>query len=581
MNKPPWLIGSLLLLAACVGSVEPRAGSPAPPAGGGAPPTSGNPPGNGMPPSTMTGGNPSMPGPGEPPPPPRERPAAAAVPTTRLARLSHRQWENTVRDLLRLPAAPGLAVKFTADAFKTFANDGGSLSVTESLRADYQTAAESLAQKIALDPAAVARLVPPGAPAGKERALAFVKDFGRRAYRRPLDDEEVAAFTTLFERGPTLLPERDAFAAGVQLVLEAMLQSPHFLYRTELTAGQAQAQGRLRLGDHEVAAKLSYALIGSMPDDDLFAAAAAGGLRSHDQVVDQAERLLGKGGEPGLTFHEELLTLRGLAVEIEKDATRFPEFKPAWRDSIAKESELFLRDVFTGGRGLADLLTAPFTFVDATLAPLYGVKAPAGGAFARVDLDPKQRAGLLTQTAFLSRHGETESDPILRGAFINHTLLCMDLAPPPGVLESITDPPASARSNRQRVTAVTSSAVCAACHAAYINPAGFAFEHYDPLGRYRTTESGLPVNAADSYSFASGPRSFADAVEFSRLLAESPEVHACYARNWFAFLEGRLPRAEDEPFIGWLAERSLAGRSSLRALALTVVTDDSFLTRLP
>jgi hypothetical protein len=369
----------------------------------------------------------------------------------------------------------------------------------------------------------------------------------------------------------------EGFAAGAQLVLEAMLQSPHFLYRTELTTGP----GRVRLGHHEIASKLSYALIGSMPDDDLFAAADAGALGTHQQVAAQAERLLARSGEPGRTFHEEMFTLRGLAVEIEKDPTRFPEFEPAWRDSIARESELFLADMFRGDRGLADLLTAPFTFVDPTLATLYGVKAPAGAGFARVDLDPRQRAGLLTQTAFLTRHGETESDPILRGAFINHVLLCKNLAPPPGVLDDVVDPPASARTNRERVAAVTSPAACSACHAAFINPAGFAFEHYDALGRYRTSEGGQPVNAADSYTFASGPRAFSNAIELSRLLADSPEVHECYASNWFAFLAGRLPQPADGPFISWLAERSLAGRTPLRALALTVVTDDSFLTRLP
>ncbi len=520
----------------------------------------------------------TAPGTTTPPPGPRDRPPAAAVATTRLARLSHRQWENTVRDLLRLPAAPGLSAKFVADSFKTFANDGGSLSVSDTLRADYQKAAEALAAQVALDPQALARLIPAGAPpGGPERALAFIEDFGRRAYRRPLSDPEVAAYSTLFARGPDLAPGADPFAAGAQLIFEAMLQSPHFLYRTELTTGS----GRVRLADHEVAAKLSYALVGSMPDDDLFAAAAAGALRSQDQVVAQAERLMSQSAEPGLTFHQELLSLRGLEIEIEKDPQRFPEFKPAWRDSIAREGELFLREIFRGDRGLADLLTAPFSFVDSTLAALYGVPAPAGVGFQRVDLDPKQRAGLLTQTAFLSRHGETESDPILRGAFINRVLLCMNLAPPPDALDNIKDPPASARTNRERVTAVTSPAGCAVCHAAYVNPAGFAFENYDPLGRYRSTEGGQPVNAADSYTFDSGPKSFADGLEFSQLLAESTQVHDCYARNWFTFLQGRLPQPEDDTFIKWLAERSLGGRASLRALALTVVTDDSFLTRLP
>jgi hypothetical protein len=128
---------------------------------------------------------------------------------------------------------------------------------------------------------------------------------------------------------------------------------------------------------------------------------------------------------------------------------------------------------------------------------------------------------------------------------------------------------------------VTSAAQCAACHAAFINPAGFAFEHYDALGKFRTMEGSQPINAADTYSFASGARSFKDAVEFSKVLAESPEAHDCYARSWFTYLQGRLPKPEDEPFVKWLAERSRADRVSMRSLALTVVTDDSFLTRLP
>jgi hypothetical protein len=507
--------------------------------------------------------------------PPAGRPAPAAVATTRFARLSHRQWENTVRDLLRLPELPGLSAKFSTDAAGTFTS-GERLSVSDNLRTDYQSAAEVLSQTVAQDPTALARIVPPGLPPGKDGAQTFIRDFGRRAYRRPLGDLEVQAYLALFQQGPTLIPGIDPFAAGVQLTLEAMLQSPHFLYRTELGTGT----GRQRLGDYEVAAKLSYALANTMPDEPLFAAAAGGTLRSQDQVTAQAERLLGQGG-PAVSFHEELFGLQGLATELEKDAAKFPEFKPAWRDSIAKESSLFLGEIFGKGQGLTELLTAPVTFVDATLASLYGVKAPAGAGFGRVELDPKQRAGFLTQIGFLARSGETESDPILRGAFINQRLLCLDLAPPPDATANIAQPPPSARTNRQRVTAITSSAMCAACHHAVINPAGFAFENYDALGRYRTTEGGAPVDAADTYDFASGAKSFRDGIEFSRLLADSPEVHRCYAQGWFSYLEGRSPRPEDEPFVKWLAARSLGERASLKSLALAVVTDDSFLTRLP
>jgi hypothetical protein len=509
------------------------------------------------------------------PPPAGDRPAPGAVATTRFARLSHRQWENTVRDLLRLPETPGLAVKFSSDTPGRFANDGEVLSVADNLRGDYQTAAEALAARVARDPAALARLLPAGAPSEpRARARAFIQDFGRRAYRRPLDDQEVAAYAALFDQGPALAPGIDAFAAGAQLVLEGMLQSHHFLYRTELTTGT----GRVRLDAYEVAAKLSYALGGTMPDDALLDAARAGALGRLEQVTAQAQRLLGLGREPSATFHEELFALR--ALEVEKDPKAFPGFGPSWQASIVKESELVLGDVFSGGKGLTELLTEPVTFVDAILAPLYGVKAPAAG-FARVELDRGQRAGFLTQIAFLAKDGLTDPEPIRRGAFINQTLLCLDLVPPPGATDEAPDPPASARTNRERVTAITSGGVCSTCHASLINPAGFAFENYDAIGRYRTSENGVPIDASDTYNFASGPRRFGNAIELSRLLADSPEAHDCYARNWFGFLQGRSPRPEDEPFVKWLAQRSLRDRASLKSLAMTVVTDDSFLTRLP
>src|SRR6185436_15212585 len=317
LTRGPFFL--LLAVSACVGSI-PGGGSGdegAPGGGaGGSPPRSG-------------GGGPRPPG--MTVPPPRDRPPAAAVATTRFARLSHRQWENSVRDLLRLPAVPGLSAKFSTDAAGTFTS-GEVLSVSDNLRADYQTAAEVVAQKVAQDPAALARIAAPGS--GKDRIVAFIRDFGLRAYRRPLDDQENTAFLALFQQGATLVPGVDPFAAGVQLTIEAMLQSPHFLYRTELGGGA----GRQRLGPYEIAAKLSYALVGTMPDDALFMAAGGGALANDDQVVAQAERLLGKGGDPAVTFHDELFRLDGLTSDIEKDATRFPEFKPTWRDSIRKES---------------------------------------------------------------------------------------------------------------------------------------------------------------------------------------------------------------------------------------------------
>ena len=249
-KKQTWTPCVLLCLASCIGDVGPGA-SGGPGSGPGRPPGT---PGGGMSQTPGGGGTttPRPPGttPTDPvPPPPRERPQTAAVATTRLARLSHRQWENTVRDLLRLPAAPELAAKFTADAFRTFANDGGTLSVSETLRADYQTAAEALAQKVARDPAALGRLLPAGAPAAtgrsaprpSSRTSAGAPTGARWTTRRWRPTPPCSTRGRCWSRRSTRSPPAPRWC------WRRMLQSPHFLYRTELTTGHGPgAPGRLR-----------------------------------------------------------------------------------------------------------------------------------------------------------------------------------------------------------------------------------------------------------------------------------------------------------------------------------------------
>ncbi len=192
-----------------------------------------------------------------------EEPPTPAVPTSRFYRLSHLQWENTVRDALGLGSLPGLAAAFSKDAIDSFSNDGEALSVSDQLRLDYEQAARTLGERVSRDPAALARLIPSGAPtdlAGRGRV--FIREVGHRLHRRPLEDAEVEEYYALFVRASMIDGAADPFVAGVELVLEAMLQSPHFLYRTELATGS----DRVRLDDHEIAAKLSYALASSTSD---------------------------------------------------------------------------------------------------------------------------------------------------------------------------------------------------------------------------------------------------------------------------------------------------------------------------
>jgi hypothetical protein len=502
---------------------------------------------------------------------------APAVETSRLYRLSHSQWENTVRDILGLPAHPGLAQTFAKDAVDSFfSNDGEALSVSDQLRLDYEQAAETVGQRVVGDPATVARLIPNNAPSDPMgRARAFIGELGRRAYRRPLNTSEVDEYFALFQSAATISPMTDPFLAGVGLVTSAVLQSPYFLYRLELSTGSAP----VHLDPYEIASKLSYALTDTIPDAALLSAAASGMLDANG-VATEANRILNAiGAGPSIQFHAELYALDEY-TQITKDPQLLPQFTTALGASMRQEANLFLGDVFQSGKGLTDLLTAPFTFVDANLAPLYGLPPPQGGAFSRVQLDPAQRAGFLTRLGFLTEFaGSMEPDIIHRGVFINERLLCVQLPPP--AISVFPDPPTNLPTNRDRIEALTGAGTCAAtCHERWMNPAGIAFEHYDVLGRYRTSDNGAMVDSSDSFQFTDGTRSYQDAIGFSRALSESLDSHHCYAKNWFAYLQARSVRPGEGPLIDWLA-RASAGGLSVKGLLLAVVTNDTFLTRLP
>lgn len=514
---------------------------------------------------------------------PTTPPATVLVSSPRLARLSRQQWSNTVRDLLKLSDISEIDNGVSGDALIGFDNQADALFVTEQLRQQLADAAEKLADKVTGDATALASLVPANAPTDSAgRAKAFITSFGQRAFRRQLTDAEIATHVALFNQGPTLYPGVDAFKAGVSLVLQAMLQSPYFLYRTELGAGAANT--KVPLTDYEVSAKLAYALTNTMPDEELFAAATAGQLHDAAAVSAQAKRLLetprGTSGMNNFNFQVYRL---GTYDGITRDAAEFPDFSAKTPAAMRQEALQFFDWVLTQGRGVKDFYTAPVAFVNSSLAPLYGVTPPAGGdTLTKVDLDPAQRSGLLTQAGFLSSY-ITDNDPdiIHRGVFIATRLLCLELPPPsPKATPLIALQPNM--TNRERVEMTTGKGTCGeACHAALFNPLGYAFENYDAIGKYRTTDHGKPVNAADSYTLDGELKSFSNGVELSHLLGEAKQTHSCYVRNMMTYLHSRLLVAEEQPMVDYYARRSRAGQVSLRDLELSIVTSEAFLNRLP
>jgi hypothetical protein len=402
----------------------------------------------------------------------------------------------------------------------------------------------------------------------------FIAAFGRKAFRRPLSDAERERFGLLFDEGASLVESGDDFADGVQVVVEAMLQSPDFLYRGELGTATNE-NGRVTLSSYELATRISYFLYNSMPDDELLEAADADALSDPSEVEAEVQRLLESPDTLAriVAFHEQAFDF-GRYNRITLDAETFPDAPADIASRALTASRLFVADVVEGGGGLFELLTAPYAFADSELAPLYG--ADVAGDFERVDFDPAERAGLLTQVGFLASHAYAKkTDPIHRGLFVVRDLLCVAIPEPPaGATE--TPPPAGApdpQTTREEVEILTGQDGCVTCHSV-INPPGFAFEAFDAAGVARTNEGDVPVDTGGNLLIDGEDVSFAGAAELMTAVADSDTAHACYVSKWVEFAHGRqLPRSE----LAWLSE--VPAKLSVLELLPLIARDESFMTR--
>lgn len=497
----------------------------------------------------------------------------------RVARLTHRQWENSVRDLLRLPQRPGLSDNFLGDTLSVgnFDRVADSLRVTPGLWDDYREAAETLAEQVANDPEALARIVPEGAPVELQaRRRAFVEGFGERAFRRPLTDAEIDQYLALMQRTSQLFGA-DSFERSVELALRAFLQSPHFLYRVE-THDVAGADV-VSLDGWERASRLSFALWNTMPDDRLLEAARSGALEDPDQLPQEVARMLDdpRAADVIQDFHAQLLGFNHFA-EMSKAQERFPDFDEATAQAMQRELELYIEDVVFDSDGTyRQLMTSTHTYANADVAPLYGVQAPSADEFGRVELDSNRRKGLLTRAGFLALNATAyDPNPIHRGVFVGEHVLCIDIPPPP---DNFTIPDGvEGDTNRERIDNATRE--CGgACHSVLINPPGFAFENYDAVGAWREQDGGVDVDASGKLTFDGAEQTWQGPSEFVDLVAESPQSHSCYVRHWFEYVNGRLPAEGDEPLLARLAQASYEGDKTIKELLAAMVTSKVFLQR--
>lgn len=486
---------------------------------------------------------------------------------TRVARLTHTQYDKTVKDLFGIEETPASA--FAPDALNGFDFDTSlDYTVDARLGPQYRAAAEELSELAVSDNSVFNRVVPcdAGAAGCSEQ---FIEDFGQRAFRRPLTAAEQARFAGLFERGPELVGSGNAFSDGVRLVVEAMLQSPQFLYRTELV-NIVGADGLIAPNPWEMATRLSYFLLDSMPDSQLFAEAQEGGLQTPEQIESATLRLLSEPGatEKLVSFHEQAWQFDRFS-RITPDAATYPEAPSDIIERVRAASTRFVQDVIETGGGLEQLLTAPYAFADADLAPLYG-QSQAGSGLSRIDFAPGERKGFLMQVGFLASNAYAiKTDPIHRGLFVLRELLCRNIPdPPPGA--STTEPPAgpTPETTREEVSLLTGQPACTGCHTE-INAPGFAFEGFDAVGQARSAENGVPVDTTGSMSLDGASIQFNNAIDLVDSLALSAEARSCYAGKWLEFALGRSLNEQDEGARASLAQQDRSVAELVEAIAQT------------
>lgn len=494
-----------------------------------------------------------------------------------LRRLTNTQYNNTVRDLLGDVTGP--ANQFPPEDYVNgFKNQYDAQSLTPMLVEAYSAAAERLARN-AFRGGDTHGLIPckPSVPCRET----FVRAFGLKAFRRPLEREEARRYAALFTR------EAD-FLTGAKLVVEAMLQSPNFLFRLEDTP---KAEWR----PYATASRISYAVWDSMPNSALLDSAARGELSTPQGVEKTTRRVLDdpRAHQALDEFFSQWMRLDRI-LTASKDRRRFPQFTRETAVAMTAETRAFLSDLAWNDRNFMDMFTADYGFMNSDLAAIYGVPAPAKD-FERVRFATgSERAGILGQAAFLALTAKPEeTSPTARGLFVREQFLCQKVAdPPPGVNTNL--PPATEaqpQTNRQRLQMHVTDAACSTCHN-LIDPIGFGFEKFDAIGGRReklklTFASGPRArNAAmktveldlDTTGTVAGiPNSaFQSPDRLGAVLAQTPQCQECVVKQYFRYISGRLETPTDRATISGVLSDFRKSQFRFKELIVSLVRAREF-----
>lgn len=503
-------------------------------------------------------------GPAEPPPE-----NVDLVPESQSRRMSQAELDNTLADLLDDLTRPARTF-LSEDEFSPYDNDYTMQLVSRTYVESMEVLSIDVANRLIDDPARRDLIVPctPTGPGDTACFQQFIESFGRLALRRPLTGDEVDAYTTLQSYATEDIPQVDNdFYTAVALVISAIIQDPEFLYRLEVGEPTTE-DGVYKLTDYEIAAKISFLLWGSTPDDELLAAAEAGTLSDPADRAASIQRLLADDHAKDQLhrYHAMWLGYRGIPHE------------QTLVDAFNKETTALIdRVVFEDESDYINLFTSNETYVDTFLAGHYGLPAPAGGE-GWVQYE-EGRAGILSHGSVLAAFSKfTDTSPTQRGILISERLRCIDIPTPPPEVDA-DNPPGNPDDplacKEERYAAHREIASCAACHD-MMDPIGLGLENYDIAGVFRTTDLDKPDCTISGQGELPGVGTFSGPGELASRLVESGELERCITQQYLTFAYGRVMDAEDADAIDHVAESFTEGGNNFKQMVAGYAADELF-----
>jgi hypothetical protein len=405
-------------------------------------------------------------------------------------------------------------------------------------------------------------------------ATRILSTLARRAYRRPVTAADMAPILEFYADGR----KAGSFDDGIERALRLILSNPQFLFRFERDPANLTTGSVYRISDIELASRLSFFLWSSIPDDQLFNAAIAGKLKDPAELSAQVKRMLADPRSESLVtdFSAQWLFLRNLRA-VAPDPQSFPDFDDNLRQSMLRETEMFVDSIVREDRSILDFLNADYTFVDERLARHYGIPNIYGSRFRRVKITDDARRGLLGQGSILAVTSyTTRTSPVQRGKWILTNLLGTPPPPPPPNVPALKENSEGGKpmSVRERMEQHRASPACSSCHA-IMDPLGFALENFDAVGKWRAKgEDGVRIDASGRLldgAKIDGPASLREV-----LLARPDQFASTLAEKLLTYALGRGLDYNDAPAVRKIAAQTAAGNYKFSELVLGIVQSTPF-----